>query len=114
MRSIPDKDWNDRSAGGLTQANWLELVSRIPPSYHGNPHYNVADGELPLEFVPLDDFLEEHPSACCFLFILGPMLIHTSQNMQVAIPALSITLGGPCTLPAKTKLPSLAPPPKKA
>lgn len=73
MRSIPSNEWNERSAGGLTQANWRQLLLRIPESYQGNPHYQVADGELPLEFVPLADFLETHPSAffwCAILYCL--------------------------------------------
>ncbi|KZP22525.1 hypothetical protein FIBSPDRAFT_890401 [Athelia psychrophila] len=61
MCSVPNHDWIDQKAGGLTQANWHQLVRRIPSDYYGNPHHRVDEGELSLEFVPLAEFLEKNP-----------------------------------------------------
>lgn len=39
----------------------MHLVWRIPRSWRNNPRYQVPEDELPLEFVPLKDFLSDHP-----------------------------------------------------
>lgn len=61
IRSAPKHDWTDRKAGGLTQANWWDLVQHIPPKYFGNPHYNIGLDEMSLEFVKLEEYNEDHP-----------------------------------------------------
>lgn len=78
IRSAPTHNWEERRAGGVTQANWLELVYRIPQHYMGNPHYAVPDGEFALEFVPLDQYLEYHPGMC---FI--PYTIHRCLTAHI-------------------------------
>ncbi|KZP21991.1 hypothetical protein FIBSPDRAFT_953321 [Athelia psychrophila] len=57
MPSLPTQNWIERTKGALTRANWQQLVNRIPKSWHNNPHHNVDENELPLKFMPLEDFL---------------------------------------------------------
>lgn len=78
IRSAPKHDWEERKAGGLTQANWMHLVFRIPQHYMSNPHYEVPDGEFALEFVPLEEFLEQYPGT-----------LHLQSILQHSLTALA-------------------------
>lgn len=66
LPSLPTQDWTDKKRGGLTQANWLQLVRRIPHEWHRNPHHKVQQGELSLALVRLDEFLQDHPGTFSF------------------------------------------------
>lgn len=61
MCTDPTPQWVDKRTGCLTRDHWWHLVQRISQSWRENPHYNVPDGELDLEFVTLEEFLSEHP-----------------------------------------------------
>lgn len=60
MPTLPTEDWVDKSRGALTKTQWQVLVSRIPEEYHRNPFYSLPGDELPLEIIPLDDFVDTH------------------------------------------------------
>lgn len=64
MPTLPTPDWADRVRGGLQHIHWQSLVANIPPSYHANPYYKKVKNELPLQFISLADFLQDHPGKC--------------------------------------------------
>lgn len=80
MPSIPTQDWLERKRGGLTQINWENLVKRIPQSWRENPNYAVADNELELRFMSLDEFLTGSPGMLCFPPL--NLVTHTLSSLE--------------------------------
>lgn len=73
MTTLPTEDWTDKKKGALTRAQWRLLVGRIPANYNDNPYFEVTDNELPLEIVPLNDFLVDFPgiqNSTCMHYLL--------------------------------------------
>lgn len=85
IRSTPTREWTDRKAGSLTQANWWDLVQRIPHEYKSNPHHLVLAGEMSLEFITIEEYLQDHPGMFFTSNILAAILIFLRARRTPAL-----------------------------
>lgn len=63
MAQLLNASYTDRVAGGLTIAQWIELVSRIPRDWWNNPYAKDHPGCLPLQVIDVSTFNTLHPGS---------------------------------------------------